>query len=57
MKGFTHLEHAARLSAHILLTVGVLALVSAGCRRGMPVVDPSPGVTNAATSAIAYQTT
>lgn len=47
MKRFTHLEHAARLSALTLLTIGILALLGVGCRRGIPVVDPSPGIANA----------
>lgn len=34
--------HTVRLSAVAFLTLGLLALLSIGCRRGMPVYDPSP---------------
>ncbi|HET9263316.1 MAG TPA: carboxypeptidase-like regulatory domain-containing protein [Vicinamibacterales bacterium] len=34
--------HVVRLGAMALLSLGLLALLSIGCRRGMPVYDPSP---------------
>jgi hypothetical protein len=36
-----------RLCSMALLAVGLMALLSIGCRQGMPVVDPSPGNPNA----------
>lgn len=36
--------HILKLSTVALLAVGLLALLSIGCRRGMPVYDPSPTV-------------
>lgn len=47
MKPVSHLGHVARMSAFLLFTIGIVALFGTGCRRGMPVIDPSPGVTNA----------
>ena len=36
-----------RVSAFALLAIGLLALLSVGCRQGKPVFDPSPGNPNA----------
>lgn len=33
--------HIARLSSLALLAIGLLTLLSVGCRRGMPVIDPT----------------
>lgn len=35
--------HIVRLSTYGILLAGLLALLSAGCRRGAPVIDPSGG--------------
>jgi hypothetical protein len=37
-------SHVFRLSAVALLALGLLALMSVGCRAGRPVYDPSPRV-------------
>lgn len=34
-------SHIARLGTYGLLLAGLVALLSAGCRRGAPVIDPS----------------
>jgi hypothetical protein len=40
-------SHPSRLYSAALLVAGLLALLSIGCRQGMPVIDPSPGVKDA----------
>lgn len=42
MKVDSPAAHVLKLSTVALLAVGLLALLSIGCRRGMPVYDPSP---------------
>jgi hypothetical protein len=36
-----------RGASFLLFGIGLLALLSVGCRQGVPVVDPSPGVAQA----------
>jgi hypothetical protein len=36
-----------RVASFLMLGIGLLALLSVGCRQGVPVVDPSPGVAQA----------
>jgi hypothetical protein len=36
-----------RVANFLLLGIGLLALLSVGCRQGVPVIDPSPGVAQA----------
>jgi hypothetical protein len=42
MKVASPAGHVLKLSTVALLAVGLLALLSIGCRQGMPVYDPSP---------------
>jgi hypothetical protein len=36
-----------RIASFLMLGIGLLALLSVGCRQGVPVIDPSPGVAQA----------
>jgi hypothetical protein len=36
-----------RVAGLFMLGIGLLALLSVGCRQGIPVIDPSPGVAQA----------
>ena len=47
MAGVANRSFAARLCSSAVLAIGVLALLSIGCRQGMPVIDPSPGIKDA----------